>query len=121
MGDTKIASQLSYMKGLSLDLPFVRLRYLKVKGNAYNRSQSAQKTDGFIPDIKNSRLQGSVRIDNITSPEIPTLGPDPMVSKASVIHELAYGRIEVNTSLPREKTYYSPQLVYRDQTLDIIA
>jgi hypothetical protein len=121
MKTAKMASQLSYMKGLSLDLPFARLRYLKIEGKASNRNQSAQKPDSLIPDIKDSRLQGSIRTDNVTSPEIPTLGHDPMVSKASVIHELAYGRIEANISLPRGKTYYRPQLVYRDQSLDIIA
>ncbi|MEA3223685.1 MAG: hypothetical protein U9P49_11055 [Thermodesulfobacteriota bacterium] len=121
MKTAKMASQFSYMKGMSLDLPFVRFRYLKVEGDASNKSRSAQKTNRVIPDIKNSRLQGSIRIDNITSPEIPTLGHDPMVSKASVIHELAYGRTEANTSLPRKKTYYNPQLAYRDQSLDIIA
>jgi len=121
MKTAKMASQLSYMKGVALDLPFVRFRYLKVEGDASNKSRAAQKANKAIPNIRNNRLQGSIRIDNITSPEIPTLGPDPMVSKASVIHELAYGRIEANTSLPREKTYYNPQLAYRDQSLDIIA
>ncbi|MCD6570051.1 MAG: hypothetical protein J7L53_05050 [Deltaproteobacteria bacterium] len=120
MRTDKIAAQHLYMKGVALDLPFLRLRYIKIQGNPPNKSLYTQKTSSFIPNIKNRKLPANLSINNVIPPEIPTLGPDPIISKASVIHELAYGRIRVGARLSREGTSYPTQDICRYPTLDII-
>ena len=81
------------VKGIAVELPFVKFKYVKVDGGDTARSKSARTIDLTVPSEEISPKITS-RVIVTRQAEITTLGIDPMVSNASVIHELAYGRIE---------------------------
>lgn len=85
------------MKGISIDLPFIKFRYVKVDKNEPEEVSPLKITDrsSYSEDSTSS----SVRRIVYTGPaRISTLGTDLMVSRASVIHELVYGRTEASPS-----------------------
>jgi hypothetical protein len=81
------------MKGIAVELPFVKFKYIKVDGGDTARPKSARTIDLTIPSEERTSITTS-RLIVARQAEITTLGVDPMISNASVIHELAYGRIE---------------------------
>ncbi|MEA2101003.1 MAG: hypothetical protein U9P80_00305 [Thermodesulfobacteriota bacterium] len=92
--ENALYSHASYIKGISVELPFFRFRYLKVEGND-NQAVSDHKRIG----ASHVQRAGFTVADAIQgqpgiSPAISVTGTDPLVSRASVIHELAYGRIK---------------------------
>ena len=99
-------SHVTDMKGIAVDLPFCRFRYVKI----LNDSQKQVRSDSTVQIAPAENTQGtnskSIRIDYTKPAETTTLGIDPMVSFASVIHELSYGRIDGYTAGPEgENTY----------------
>ncbi|MBN2297953.1 MAG: hypothetical protein JXM72_05140 [Deltaproteobacteria bacterium] len=112
-----VFSQVPNMKGISLDLPFLRVRYVKIQGDQQKQVQS----DGRIQVADSSRneefISRPVRVQYVEPAQVTTLGLDPMVSNASVIHELVYGRItdestdiRLDAEYPAPKEYFPPSL-----------
>lgn len=84
------------LQGMSVDLPFVKFRYVKME----NRSSAlwppaARRVDTTIPSSVESavstRISGHITVGQ--EAKAVSMGMDPIVSFASVVHELAYGRI----------------------------
>jgi hypothetical protein len=81
------------MKGIAVELPFVKFKYVKVDKGDTASPKSARTIDLRVPNEERTPITAS-RVFVTREAEITTLGIDPMISSASVIHELAYGRIE---------------------------
>jgi hypothetical protein len=113
-------SQYPSMKGIAVELPFFSFKYVKVdKGQAeQSRSSSSKAIDLIVPD-EETPLTVPSRVMVSRRSEVTTLGMDPMISNASVIHELTYGRIETaqNTAQPPS---YSGVFEPSPHSLDII-
>ncbi len=86
------------MKGLALELPFLKLKYLKVQGNG-PRTTTGNSIAPDQGEIYTAAKQLYVPAFNslAVSPQVTTMGPDPMKSRPSVLHELEYGRMSTNT------------------------
>jgi hypothetical protein len=91
------------VKGFAVELPFVKFKYVKVDGGDTARPKSARTIDLTVPSEEKTPIPAS-RLIVTREAEVTTWGIDPMISNASVIHELAYGRIQ-------------DQQVYMQQTL----
>jgi hypothetical protein len=108
------------MKGISLDLPFIKFRYVKVDKNGPEEVNPLRITDrsGYSEDTASLNTR---RIVYTGQARVTTLGTDLMVSSASVIHELVYGRAEASSfiqSPPAEA--YAPEPIRPSQhSLDI--
>lgn len=82
------------LKGLEIQLPFMRFRYVSV-GAQENAPVSEDRRIGA--PVSTQQSQRPFCACEALSPRgeaVRTLGPDPMVSRASVVHELVYGRPE---------------------------
>jgi hypothetical protein len=109
------------MKGISLDLPFIKFRYVKVDKNEPDDARPLKITDRSDYSEDTSSLN-TRRIVYTSQAQVTTLGMDLMVSSASVIHELVYGRTEAS-SFPQNTPYaaYAAESMEPSQnTLDII-
>ncbi len=113
-------SQVPNMKGISLDLPFFRVRYVKIQNDQHRQVQSENGI--HLADAQRSEEIPSrpVRIQYVEPAPVTTLGLDPMVSNASVIHELVYGRITDESTDARLETTYPEQKEYFPPSLDLI-
>jgi len=87
-------SHIQNVKGIALDLPFCKFRYVNIERDpekdsiSQSNSSVLQRLDGRAP-----RREAPVRRITYARPaEVTTLGIDPLVSSASVIHELFFGR-----------------------------
>jgi hypothetical protein len=106
MDAENISSQAAYMKGVSLDTPLIKYRYVKAKGNSSNQTTQKRRVDDVIPNRERESQPHVVKAQFVKTPAIETMGLDPMVSSAAVIHELAYGRTRVASTLPRPDSGY---------------
>jgi hypothetical protein len=96
------------MKGISVDLPFIKFRYVKVDKNSSNEPEEAKPlriSDNSLPSEDTAALN-TRRIIYTKQAEVSTMGMDPMVSNASVIHELVYGRSESTSTFTRTSLSY---------------
>ena len=90
----KVDSQVPNMKGIAVDFPFFRFRYVKVQDDSQKQVQSQIKVKTpSLERVENSSPR-AIKVEYTRPAEVTTLGIDPLVSSASVIHELVYGRIE---------------------------
>jgi hypothetical protein len=94
------------MKGLAVELPFFKFKYLKIEGNASEQT-SQSRIDTVVDKQLEQKPLARTKIEFVQTPQITTLGVDPMVSSASVIHELAYGRIGNAPALKRPDSSYN--------------
>jgi hypothetical protein len=106
------------MKGIAVELPFVKFKYVKV-----DNADTAQTKSAKITDLT---VSGEERLPSAASQvivrrqaEVTTLGIDPMISKASVIHELFYGRIEDRQDYPQQTSSYPAAFEPSPHSLDI--
>jgi len=76
--------------------------------------------DDVIPTRGDTWLQGGIETTYITTPFIETMGMDPMISSAAVIHELAYGRTAKTPSHVRIDTGYMSQGGFLPAQLDLL-
>jgi hypothetical protein len=106
MDAENIGSQSAYMKGVSVDTPLFKFRYLKVQGNASNQTTQKRRVNDVIPHREEKRQPSAIKVQYVQAPVIETMGLDPMVSSAAVIHELAYGRQQDTTGLARPDSGY---------------
>jgi hypothetical protein len=94
------------MKGIAVELPFIKFKYVKVDRNNPENARPLRQISTTIPyDKQSTPAVSAPRIIFSRQAEITTLGMDPMVSSASVIHELTYGRIEVSTDYSQAISY----------------
>jgi|SRR5208283_1299751 len=105
------------MKGIAIELPFVKFKYVKVDWGGPEKSKSAKSIDVTIPSKTNPPAALS-RVIISREAEVTTLGMDPMISYASVIHELTYGRIETARDSKQAASY--PAVLASSYSLDII-
>lgn len=107
------------MKGISLDLPFIKFRYVKVDKNEPEEAYPLRITDRS--EYSNDSPLNTRRIIYTNPAQVTTLGLDPMVSSASVIHELVYGRIESPASfIQTRQSSYITEKEPAQHSLDII-
>ena len=119
MDPENLLSRAFCMKGVAVDLPFVKFRYLKVQGEVSGQAAQRRKVESVSAKQEERRSLSRVRMEFLPPPAIKTLGLDPMVSRASVIHELAYGRMEDALLLPRLDAGYAAQDAYQSHQLDV--
>lgn len=100
----ELSAQHPTFRGISVELPFVKFKYVKVDSAQSDASKNTRKIGVSVPAEGGSI---SVLPRTIVSREaqVTTLGIDPMVSYASVIHELTYGRIDVSPQYRGPSTY----------------
>lgn len=119
MDPENLVSRAFCMKGMAVDLPFVKFRYLKVQGEVSGQAAQRRKVDSVSAKQEERRSLSRVRMEFQPPSAIKSLGLDPMVSSASVIHELAYGRMEDTLLLPRLDAKYAAQDMYQSHQLDV--
>ena len=110
------------MKGISIDLPFIKFRYVKLDKNEPEEVSPLKITDRSSYSEDKSSLNAR-RIVYTDQAQITTLGTDLMVSSASVIHELVYGRTAEASSFtqtPPAGAYASEYKEPSQHSLDII-
>jgi len=107
------------MKGIAVELPFVKFKYVKVDKGESEKSKAARTVDLTVP--------GETRVSSAPSrliitkeAEITTLGLDPMISNAAVIHELAYGRSESLQVYQQKSSAYPAVYEQLPHSLDVI-
>lgn len=113
-------SQVPNMKGIALDFPFCRFRYVKIQGDQNNQVQPESKVRTAPPVTREYSSPRAMTVSYTRPAEMTTLGIDPMVSYASVIHELSFGRIEGHSGVPRAETTYPVSRQPDRHYLDII-
>lgn len=116
----KINSHLPNMKGISLDLPFFRFRYVKVQDESQKQVQSETAAQVDQSRGIDSSAPRAITVSYIKPAEVTTLGIDPLVSSASVIHELVYGRISGSSGETKPQTTYPAAKEYIPPSLDIV-
>ena len=88
-----------YMKGVALELPFLKLKYLRVQGYGPKATSDNNIAPAPSENYTNNKQLYAPALDTLTPPpQIITMGPDPMKSRLSVLHELEYGRMKVDTA-----------------------
>lgn len=99
-------SQASYMKGVSVDTPWFKFRYVKIKGNASDQTSQRKRIDDVVPKREEKISPSKIKTEFVYPARVETMGFDPMVSSAAVIHELAYGRMQDSPNLMRPDAGY---------------
>lgn len=114
-------SPMPNMKGIAIELPFLRFKYVNVKGNTYQQKTSSDNQVTVLPSEDRVKPKAEpIRINYSQPAEVVSFGVDPMVSSASVIHELSYGRIPAYTSEPAKGVEYPVEKKYSRPNLDMI-
>ncbi|GEM_PF-369104 len=114
-------AHISNVKGIAVDLPFCRFRYVTIEGESGRDSISGGKATAL------PRLHGEVerceppvrRIEYAPPAQVTTLGPDPLVSSASVIHELLFGRMRQASPGPAGGGVYPVLKEHAPHALDL--
>ncbi len=114
--------QLMDMKGIAVELPFLRFKYVNIKGSPSQKTYSDNKVSVLPSSEKLCQQTEPIRINYTQAEpeEISSLGIDPMVSSASVIHELAYGRPAKKTQVSGSVQEYPVPREFRRHDLDIV-
>ncbi|HOO37600.1 MAG TPA: hypothetical protein PLV78_04755 [Deltaproteobacteria bacterium] len=120
MAYEKINSQVPNMKGIALDFPFFRFRYVKVQEEPQKQVQPETATKVETSRSIEYSSPRTITVSYVKPAEVTTLGIDPLVSNASVIHELVYGRINGYSSGAKPETNYPVSKEYIPPSLDII-
>jgi len=114
-------SQIGTTKGIAAELHLGTVRYVEGKDEQSDRA-SGENAIVALPARTGDKTRSAepIRIDYTASYGINTYGMDPMVSQASVIHELAYGRISTVISKTGGGTGYPISRDVNAHDLDII-
>ena len=120
MAYEKIDSPLPTMKGIALDTPFFRFRYVKVQDESQKQVQSQTAAQVETSRRTEQSSPRAIKVSYIKPAEVTTLGMDPLVSSASVIHELVYGRISGYSGETKPGPNYPVPREYISPSLDII-
>lgn len=106
MNQENTLSQASYMKGVSVDTPWFKLKYVKIKGAASDQTSRRTHIDNVAPRREEKIVASKIKTEFVSPARADTMGVDPMVSSAAVIHELAYGRQQESLRLVRPDAGY---------------
>jgi len=105
------------MKGLALDLPFFRVRYVKIQGDKQKQVSSESRIKTTASRRNEGTVSRPIKVHYTEPAKVTTLGLDLMVSNASVIHELVYGRMHYDSGYgvsgaryPEPKESFPPAL-----------
>jgi hypothetical protein len=120
MDAENIGSHAPYTQGASVDTPLWKSRYLKTQGNTTNQTTRKHNVDDVIPSRVETRTQDDIKITYCSTPFIESMGLDPMISSAAVIHELAYGRMQATASFTKTDCGYMAKGSYVPAQLDLI-
>jgi len=120
MDAENIGSHAPYTLGASVGTPLWKSRYLKAQGNISDQTSRKRSVDEVIPSREETRPQEGIQITYVKAPIIETMGLDPMISSAAVIHELAYGRKPETTTLAGTDSGYMMRGAYLPAQLDLI-
>lgn len=113
-------SQLANVKGITGGVTLPQLGYVNVQGDSSSRS-SSKAVVIHEPQHEKTRPQvDPVRVSYTRASGRSGFGTDPMVSQASVIHELSYGRIYGGSSKSPTGEGYPVTKEYVPHRLDII-
>lgn len=115
-------SHIRNMKGIVEELPLVRLKYLPAQNDTARKTNTGNALVVRSLDESDTGSQAEpIRINYTSSTGRASFGTDQMVSYASVIHELAYGRVssdtrqnasgEIGYPIPREYMRHSLDIV----------
>lgn len=107
------------MKGIAVELPFVKFKYVKVDRGESDKPKPS-KTIDLAGQSSLGQPVASTRLIVTREAEITTLGLDPMISNASVIHELAYGRIESPQAYQQQAASYPAVPEPASHSLDLV-
>ncbi len=109
------------MMGIAANLPLGRSLSINDQVVSSRKKSVESGIQSILNDTGSSKPQAdAIRVDYTSFQGAATLGLDPMVSSASVIHELAYGRINVSTSSRGGNTEYPIPKDSTSHSLDII-
>lgn len=100
----ELSAQYPTFKGISVELPFVKFKYVKVDSVQADTSRNTRKIDVSVP-AEGGSFSVLPRMIVPRETQVTTLGIDSMVSYASVIHELTYGRIDASPGYHGPSTY----------------
>jgi len=121
MDAENISSHAPYRLGVSVDPPLWNSHYREAQTSIRNETARRYRVDVVVPGNDEVQTQDGISIAAVRNPQVLSMGRDPMVSSAAVIHELAYGRMTAPASLPRNETGYGRQGGYLPVQLDLIA
>lgn len=113
-------SQVPNMKGIALDFPFFRVRYVKIQGDQQKQVQPENRVKTATAENYNQSSSKTLSISYTKPAEVTTLGLDPLVSNASVIHEIFCGRIQGSAGVLKDHAQYPEPKEYISPSLDII-
>lgn len=99
-----LSTQYPSIRGISVELPFVKFKYVKVDSVQPDPSKNTKQIDVSVP-TESSTPTILPRMIVSREAEVTTLGIDSMISYASVIHELSYGRIDAAREYLPASTY----------------
>ena len=99
-----LSTQYPSIRGISVDLPFVKFKYVKVDPIQSEKSNNTKRINVTVP-AENRPHTSVSRMILSREAEVTTLGMDSMISYASVIHELTYGRIDTAQGQPGTSAY----------------
>ncbi len=111
----------TYRLGVSVDPPLWNPRYRNAQTNIRNEATRRYSVDEVVPGNEETQPQDGTNTVYVRTPQVFSMGLDPMVSSAAVIHELAFGRMTPPASPARNETGYVMQGAYLPAQLDLIA
>jgi hypothetical protein len=113
-------SHIRNMKGIAEELPLARLKYITAQNDSTQKTAAGNTLIVQSLEENDSRQQAKpIRINYTSYGGSATFGTDQMVSYASVIHELAYGRISADTQKTSGEIGYPAPKEYMHHDLDI--
>jgi hypothetical protein len=113
-------SHIGNVKGIGEELPLLRLKYITAQNDSPQKTASDNALVVQSLEENYTGKQAKPIIINYTSSGgASSLGTDQMVSYASVIHELAYGRITADFQNSTGEMGYPVTKDYLQHDLDI--
>jgi hypothetical protein len=114
-------SQIGNAKGGAAELYLGTLRYIEAQGEQTGRASSENAVVSVASRPSQKSQPEPITINYTASSGAGSFGMDPMVSQASVIHELAYGRISSTVPQSTRNSGYPIPSDMATHQLDLIA
>jgi hypothetical protein len=113
-----LSTQYPSIRGIAVELPFVKFKYVKIDKVQPENTRNTRQIDVTVPSESRSPAAVS-RMVVSDEAEVTTLGLDTMISYASVLHELTYGRIDAFQD-NRQITVYPAVSMPSSHSLDVV-
>ncbi len=120
MDAENISSHAPYAAGVSIDTSHVKPRYINAHGTFGNQAARRYGVDEVAAGHEETRPREGISSVYVKAPHVGTMGLDPMVSSAAVIHELAYGRMSAAASPAGNDKAYVMRGAYVSAQLDLM-